>query len=149
VAVALVAFLIISISGPACDGTNQSGSGGSLVGDLVVTLSWSAAADLDLGATIPPGDKFVAANFEGEPEAAPNCVHSGDLDGPGPESFTCTAPLTGFYRVLVDNNAQTAVPYDLSVTVGGTAVAGYPVSPTIAAAPGGGAQTMDAHTFTL
>jgi hypothetical protein len=151
-AIALVALLFTS--SPACDGGNPSalfalaGGSGTLSGDLVVTLSWSAMANLDLGSTNPPGDNFVAANFESDPDAAPNCLHSGDTQVAGVESFTCTMPLTGGYRVVIDNYSQLPVPYNLSVTVNNAAVSGFPVNRTIPAAPVAG-QTMRAHTFSL
>jgi hypothetical protein len=106
-------------------GTGGTGGAGgttgcaSASGALMVTLSWMGGGDLDLGAQTPDGS--IAANFEGQPGADPNCMHGGnDLGMLGEETMTCPNPPTaGDYTIHVDSEADEEIMFTLTITVGG------------------------------
>ena len=129
----LVALLIVVLL-PGCS-SNAPNAG--LVGSVLVQLSWSGAASLDLGATTPNG--FVAANYF-ESDADPNCTHEGDDQGIGTgghnERFTCTGIESGdSWVIVIDNFSGSNVGYTLSAVEasGGATLNGYPQMRTITA----------------
>jgi Flp pilus assembly protein TadD len=84
--------------------------------DLLLTMTWDTATDVDLYVTEPGGARVFYSN-----KRAAGVYHVDDTDGNGPEYYTCT-PARGTYRVaarLHSGNARTNVR--LVVSVRGTA----------------------------
>jgi hypothetical protein len=133
-----------------CSSNSTGTSGGGAGGNLTMVLTWTAAGDIDVGATTPGG--IISANFPGND---PLCTHGGDDDGPGAggsgtETMACNPATAGAYQVVVENYSSATIAYTLTVQVNGVNYSGFaPVSASAGPMTTIGNGTEIHHNFTL
>jgi hypothetical protein len=100
---------------------------------LRMLLDWTTRGEgnLDVGATTPNAPtNIVAANYM-EADADPNCRHSGDapIQGGGSTEEMLCSPMTGRYRIQIDNWEAEDLPFEFLVTIDGRDVPIVPAPP--------------------